>query len=128
MPALNAPTPSDQETLRRIAAFVSLLRPERGLERRQSQRIALPFLLRLEAAGSEAITVVGKDISSAGIGFFHQQPLAMRQAKLTLSDPRIGTLSLEVELAWCRFCQLGWYESGGRLRDVQLSPPVAKAG
>ena len=34
------------------------------------------------------------------------------------------SISLAIDLTWCRFTRFGWYESGGRfLRVVRIPPP-----
>jgi len=102
--------------------FLARLPAGVGDNRRHADRVAIPLLLRIAAldgsltdGNAEAITAVGKDLSRSGIGFFHHEPLPHRHVALSFDDPRLEGLSVEVELNRCRFSNLGWYESGGRL-------------
>ena len=108
--------------MQHLDRFLSRLPAGVGDSRREANRVAIPLLLRIEAingsfvtAESEFITGVGKDLSRSGIGFFHREPLPQRHVILSFDDPRLEQLSIEVELNRCRFSNLGWYESGGRL-------------
>lgn len=107
---------------RQVQELVARLRPEVTVERRHEERVAIPLLFRLtplnsrhEPVHEDAITVVGKDISSRGLSFFHEQALTYRRAIVTLEHPEIGPFAAEVDVNWCRFTRPGWYESGGRL-------------
>ncbi len=119
-----------------VEALIARLRPSVCFERRHHERVAIPFLLRmvpLDKQGNliseEEKTVIGKDLSSRGLGFFHEEPLPHRRAILSLEHPDLGNFSVEMDLTWCRFTKLGWYESGGRLlRTVEQKLPRAKAG
>ena len=94
-------------------------------ERRRDGRYAFPFLVRLTPVDvrtqgplTEPIVVVGKDLSERGLGFFHPHPLPYRRAIVTLEDCQGRTVSLLIDLSWCRFMRLGWYESGGRFLQI----------
>lgn len=109
--------------LRRL--IESRLRRVRNLplvDRRHGERIPLPVLMQLRPApgwergdDTEAIVVAGKDISDQGIGFYHDHAIPYRRGILTLVQADRDPLEVEVDLTWCRFTRLGWYESGGRL-------------
>jgi hypothetical protein len=116
---------------------LSRIHPSVTYERRRFERFPFPFLLRLvpldpqgHGLYTEQMVVVGKEISQQGMSFFHQQPLACRRAILVLDETDAGRLVVEVDLAWCRFKRLGWYESGGRLiRTLDFVPnPASQAG
>ncbi|MCA9238654.1 MAG: hypothetical protein KDA37_00565, partial [Planctomycetales bacterium] len=89
----------------------------------------IPYLLRLtplvshgreyfsEQAG-EAITVVGKDISESGMGFYHDSSLPHRFVRLSLDDPQVGAFEIVLQLVRCRFTKIGWYETAGRIVEV----------
>jgi hypothetical protein len=105
------------------------------MERRHHDRVAVPFLLRLtplDAEGQpladEAITVVGKDISQRGLSFFHEHSLPYRRVMIVVDHPELECLSLEVDICWCRFSKLGWYESGGHLTHVVEAPAAPVSG
>jgi len=97
-------------------------------ERRTSGRYPFPFLVRLTPVDERSlqpigdpIVVVGKDLSDRGIGFFHPHPLPYRRAIVTLEDSAQRSVSLLIDLSWCRFTRLGWYDSGGRFLQVVSS-------
>ena len=99
-----------------------------SVSRRRDRRFPFPRLARLIPLASadatpvaEPMVVVGKQISTGGFGFFHQQPIAERHALLVFETPVGGRFAVTIELRWCRFTRHGWYESGGRfLRAVEL--------
>ncbi len=102
-----------------------ILRKNRRLlsvEHRTVSRWPLPVLLELRplerevpAALAIRLVVVGKDLSESGIGFFHDSPIPYRRGIVTFHPSDGASLSVEVDLSWCRFTRMGWYESGGRL-------------
>lgn len=113
------------EFARRYHALMMQRLPTAHAEQRKSERIPLPQLLTLTPIDDHAkpkpleqTVVVGKDISAAGLGFFHQHPLTCRRALVAFDDDRLGALVVELDLAWCRFRKQGWYESGGRVVRV----------
>ncbi len=98
-----------------------------GAEKRQTKRFPYPFLVELTPVGDDdttpvgaPMTVVGKDLSERGIGFFHQQPLPYRRVQATVEDMTGQRIEVLVDLAWCRFKKQGWYESGGRFLHVAV--------
>ena len=136
--AMPAPTTTARERGRITAAHISpdmndhihallvrLLPHPRPDELRQDRRSPYPFLFQLVPVAEDnttplqtPITVVGKNVSDRGIGFFHQQPLPFRRTIVTLGDPGGYSLSLLAELLWCRFTRHGWYDSGGRFLEI----------
>jgi hypothetical protein len=66
----------------------------------------------------DALVVVGKNLSEEGLGFYHQQPLPYRRAIITLEDNSGRSVSLLIDLSWCRFTRQGWYDSGGRFLEI----------
>ncbi len=120
-----APGPEMAHDLARyLEQFTARLPASLTSERRTEVRVAIPLLLTVAAANPrdddhEALfTAVGKDLSRGGIGFFHREAIPHRRVVLTFEDPRLEQLAVEVELGRCRFSNLGWYESGGRLVKV----------
>ena len=112
-----------------LAAFLPQTRI-RQTEYRREPRYPFPFLLRLTPVQDETTTsqggpicVVGKNLSSRGIGFYHQQPIPFRKAIVTIENASGTQTSFLVELSWCRFTRQGWYDSGGRFLSV-VSPPA----
>ena len=95
------------------------------VQRRQSQRTPYPQLVRAQAVDpytlapqDEPLVVVGKYLSEHGFGFFHNVPLAHRFVAITLEAPDAPPVRLLLDVSWCRFTRLGWYESGGRFLRV----------
>ena len=98
-----------------------------AVEARQEVRRPFPFLLTLTPTandgttlGAEPITVVGKSLSSRGIGFYHREPIPYRWAILNLEGSCGDRMTVLVELCWCRFTRHGWYDSGGRFLERSL--------
>lgn len=92
------------------------------IDRRLDRRYPFPRLLELTPVAedgctplAEPVTVVGKDLSIHGIGFYHPQPLPYRRAVVALEDDAGRRVSVLVTLSWCCFRRSGWYESGGRM-------------
>jgi len=111
-----------------LATFLPQTRTRRTQYQREP-RYPFPFLLQLTPVQDETTTsqgtpicVVGKNLSSRGIGFYHQQPIPFRKAIVTIEDGSGRQTSFLVELSWCRFTRQGWYDSGGRFLSV-ISPP-----
>lgn len=120
----------------RLRSLVEMFQPGIPADRRLYDRIAIPALFRLSPLDpgqneqiSESIVVVGKNLSQRGIGFFHDRPIPYRRALMELDQPELGRWAAEIDVQWCRFTQVGWYESGGRVvRVIDLDSPPAKAG
>lgn len=119
--ACKAPLTLGQE----VTTLLERIRPAVEQDRRGNRRTAIPFLFELSPFPGEvpeelahSFVVVGKDVSERGIGFYHERPIPYRRGVLTVDLPCDGPVQLEVDLLWCRFTSLGWYESGGRLLGV----------
>jgi hypothetical protein len=105
---------------RQIQALVTRLHPKVTLERRRAERFSIPVSFRLtplaedgQPIASEAINVIGKNISRYGLSFYHAAPLACRRAKISVENMDV-VFTAEIEINWCRFSKPGWYESGSR--------------
>lgn len=127
-----AHVPRGDEAIRQqVQQIIGRLYPANlACERRTSSRWPFPFLLRLTPVDQhtrqpvgEPIVVVGKDLSERGVGFFHPQPLLFRRAIVTIEDNARRSVSFLIDLSWCRFTRLGWYDSGGRF--LQIVSPLA---
>lgn len=112
-----------------VASLLRRLHPVVEPDRRVQQRTPIPFLFQLSPSPDEppellahSIVVVGKDITSRGISFYHEKPIPYRRGTLSIDLPDECLVELEVDLLWCRFTSLGWYESGGRLMGVHNMP------
>lgn len=105
-----------------VHALMDSLQPGVKIERRRHDRTAVPYLFQLTPLDgdgvplfSQTMTVVGKDISVRGLSFYHEQPLLFRRAIVALEHPEMTPFEAEIDIRWCRFAKVGWYESGGRL-------------
>jgi len=86
--AANAALHSSRPTLAdEIENLLARLNPVVSQERRHDGRMAAPVLFvltplnsALKPDHSQAVTVVGKNISRRGISFFHDRPLSFRRA------------------------------------------------
>lgn len=112
-----------------VASLLRRLHPVVQPDRRVEQRTPIPFLFELSPSNQEppellshSMVVVGKDITERGIAFYHDQPIPYRRAVLSIDLPDECLVELEVDLLWCRFTSVGWYESGGRLMGVHNLP------
>lgn len=93
-------------------------------DRRQTPRFPFPYLVQLQPLAPDGVSrqgptlvVVGKQVSEAGLGFYHPKPLPTRVASVTLSAAQ-ESVQLLLELLWTQFTEHGWYESGGRFVRV----------
>ncbi len=115
-------------TLRQLKELISKSDAISAKEQRNRDRFPLWCSMQLtpldwkgQLLGDDTIVIVGRDISSTGISFSHEQPLMNRHAVITLDHPKIGRLVIEVEILWSRQTPLGLYESGCRLVKKILS-------
>lgn len=93
-------------------------------DRRQAPRFPFPYLVPLQPMTPDGLSrqgpplvVVGKQVSEAGLGFYHPKPLPSRVACVTLGAAQ-ESVQLLLELLWTQFTEHGWYESGGRFLRV----------
>jgi hypothetical protein len=122
------------ETIRRqVWGLLAGLYPNgKSYERRIDQRFPYPHLVYLTPVADDGVTpsgnslvVVGKHLSERGLGFYHQQPLPYRRMIASLQGVDGHWIGFLIDLAWCRFTQHGWYDSGGRLLQAVPSPVQA---
>ena len=120
---------SPEEHLRwQVREMLSGLYPVGPYERRTEQRYPYPKLIRLMPTTSDGlkplgptIVVSGKHLSETGLSFFHPNPLPYRLVIAVLETAEREKYGFLLDVDWCRFTQLGWYESGGKfLRTVEL--------
>ena len=93
-------------------------------ERRRERRHPYPYPVRLspvseEGMGevAETIVVLGKHLSNHGLDFYYYEPIPYRRAIACFDCGQGVQLRLLMDLTWCRFCQHGWYENGGRFLE-----------
>ena len=109
-----------------IHAFLANLLPHAlPNEPRRHMRYPYPFLFCLIPVGNDGVTplpesttVVGKNVSNHGIGFYHREPIPHRRVIVTLGNAPESRLTILTELLWCRFTRQGWYDSGGRFLEI----------
>jgi len=87
------------------------------LETRREMRYAFYRMVRIELGGL-SYEGFSRDISPAGIGLMHQADLPRELADVVLKGEDDETVSLRVQLEWCRPIGNGWYLSGGRFVAV----------
>lgn len=125
---------STEEAYRwQVRELLSGLYPAGPFERRREQRYPLPKLLQLRPVGPDGrtsigatITASGKHISETGLSFFHPQPLAYRLVIVSLEKADRSRTEFLLDVDWCRFTQLGWYESGGKFLKMPETEPPAR--
>jgi hypothetical protein len=130
-PLLNDPTrgspkrviPYSEGALRtQIWSVLSAMYPDAGRsDRRREERFPYPNLIRLTPLADDGVTplnktftVAGKHLSERGLGFYHPKPLPYRWVIASLERSPGEWLAFLLDVSWCRFNALGWYESGGR--------------
>lgn len=122
--------PEDLNLKRAIRGVLGRLSPLVARERRQYARQPMPMLLELTpvdpesgAPAGDPVIVVGKSLSEAGIGFFHQDSITHRRVIVRIENLPEDDVAFLVDLAWCRYTRYGWYESGGRFLKVVEKQP-----
>ena len=121
MSLLNADLKADDELRLQVRELLAGLYPAGPFERRREQRFPLPKLIQLRPVAPDNVTlleglviVAGKHISEDGLSFFHPEPLPYRLVSASLEKSDGGRAEFLLDVDWCRFTQLGWYESGGK--------------
>jgi hypothetical protein len=99
-------------------------------QRRRDERIPYPNLLEAVPVATdgavlteESMTVVGKHLSERGLDFYCQEPIPYRRMIIRLEGPDDQHVWMLIDLTWCRFNRLGWYDNGGRFLQVVDGPP-----
>jgi hypothetical protein len=129
-PDLALRSTSDDGIRRQVWSLLAGLYPHgSAIERRTAQRFAYPQLLYLtttladgRSPGDQTLVVIGKTLSEGGLGFFHREPIAARHVIASLPSNDYQYVSFLLDVTWCRFTTLGWYESGGRFLEIVPSP------
>jgi hypothetical protein len=120
----------DSELRARIHGILAAIYPHAVvIERRQETRYPYAHLLGLTPTDNdgatpsgESIIVVGKSLSEHGLSFYHPEPILHRRMIASLECGHGRWLGVLIDLSWCRFTKLRWYESGGRFIQVVASP------
>jgi hypothetical protein len=114
----------------RVRGFLSAMYPHCDVYDRHSEsRYPYPRLVHLTpviadglTATGESFIVAGKDLGDGGLSFYHPEPINNRRAIASLEVAPGKWIGLLIDLSWCRFTRLGWYESGGRFLRIVQSP------
>ena len=96
--------------------------PQYGeLGRRREPRIPYPRLVELtpldndqQQQAEKPFHVVGKQLASQGLDFFHHEPIPHRYVVAALEAGPERWLHFLMRINWCRFIKAGWYDSGGK--------------
>ena len=122
--------PAETELKNRVRGLLASMYPNSDVyERRNEARYPYPRLVHLTpvdadgmAISTESFVVAGKDLGDGGLSFYHPDPIPHRRAVASLELAPGRWLGLLIDLSWCRFTRLGWYESGGRFLQIVQSP------
>jgi len=121
MQILDGGLSADDQLRWQVRELLSGLYPTGPFERRTEQRYPFPKLIQLRPVAPDGttsigkpVTVSGKQISEAGLSFFHPEPLPYRLVVASLEKPNRQRCEFLLDVDWCRFTQAGWYESGGK--------------
>jgi hypothetical protein len=126
-------TSTDHDIRARVhELLLAMYPPGPPMERRVDRRYPYPRLIRLTPVAEDgctpmgtALVVVGHNLSERGMGFFHQAVIPYRRVIASFDAGDDRWLGLLVDLTWCRFTKLGWYECGGRfVQAVSALPPT----
>ena len=113
-----------------VADFVSRVLeltqpPRRVSERRKDSRTPFPYLFELTPIEDHeirvtdtSISVVGKQLASRGLDFFHTEVLPFKRAIVSFDSSLGINEHFILHLSWCRFLRPGWYDSGGRFTHI----------
>ena len=86
-------------------------------ETRREMRYAFYQLVSIRIGGVE-YDGISRDISPTGIGLLHQADLPLAEADVVLTTEHDESVSVRVQIDWCRPLGKGWYLSGGRFVAV----------
>ena len=118
------------EAARQIAQASQLVWSDRG--RRAHDRIPFAKLIQMVPLNnsdlqpaSEPIYVVGKQLATLGLDFFHQEPIEQRFAIVSLETGAEDSIQFLMKITWCRFLKPGWYDSGGKFIKIVSWPPAS---
>lgn len=117
---------SDWAVVEFVDRVLKLMEPPRRVsDRRRDDRTPFPHLITLTPidghdmiAVGNSITVVGKQLASRGLDFFHTETLPFKRAVVSFESDLALDTHFVISLAWCRFLRPGWYDSGGRFTHI----------
>jgi hypothetical protein len=127
---LSGGTNTEVDVRNRVHAILSGMYPH-GIcvERRRDARYPYPHLVYLTPTADDGVTpvgepivVAGKHLAERGLSFYHREPIPHRRMIASLDAGPGRWLAMLIDLSWCRFTKVGWYESGGRFLQVVPSP------
>jgi len=78
-----------------------------------------PFFRRVAIRGeAPSIVVFSREISSVGIGLFHNVELTPAEFELAIPSKRGYSIRVRTRVVWCAPCGEGWFISGGQFVGV----------
>jgi hypothetical protein len=109
-----------REFMQQVSALLG--EAEGGPPKRRDQRFPIDLSMRLVPkcdAGKmllfSPIEIIGKDISSTGIGFTHTKSIAHKRVVIVFISPGFNRFAVEAEVIWTNLKSQGDFESGCRL-------------
>ncbi len=92
------------------------------LNQRLAQRYPFfrPISLKLCSNQKMISSVFCRDISSTGIGLFHDVPLDKQQVLLRIADDDVFAQAVLARICWCTPCANGWYVSGAKFEPLLM--------
>ena len=79
-----------------------------------------PILLKLCSTQETIASVFCRDISSTGIGLFHDVPLDRQQVLLRIADDGVSAQAVLAKICWCKPSANGWYVSGAKFEPLLM--------
>jgi hypothetical protein len=103
------------------AALVGVQPTREVVERRRESRHPFPYPVRITPVTTKgrlmpelSLFVLGKHLSRLGMDFYHLEPVPHRRVIATLPCGASPSVSMLMDLTWCRFGAHRWYENGGK--------------
>ena len=109
-----------REFMQQVSALLG--EAEGGPHKRSAQRFPIDLSMRLVPkcdAGKmllfSPIEIIGKDLSSTGIGFTHTKSIAHKHVVIVFISPGFNRFAVEAEVVWTKSKAHDDFESGCRL-------------
>ena len=82
-------------------------------DRRAEPRYPFFRQLKWHAAAASGV-IFSREISTIGIGLFHNVPLEPGEIEVSIPSRRGYSIHTRIKVLWCQPCGEGWYLSGGQ--------------
>jgi hypothetical protein len=103
-----------------IASWVRMA--ENAARDGESEQRRYPFFQKVtierDRDSMGTVTAFTRNISTNGIGLFHNAPLDKEKVRVIIPTRKGQTVGVDVALRWCVPCGNGWHISGGRFVDL----------